>query len=198
MPRVLFWGGLAVALAGLGLAIALAGLDAALYPGLLALFAFVTGWTTASFQLWARSSAIARENADLMSIGSETLAFAGADNTKGVAHLITELLLANPGQLFVAIDDVQHKLKGGEVMSESAYGVCLHPRLSGSMPESNQPKVDLPIPVFPGGLSKLRVTVHVSTDDIKVMQSPQWVEIRYHAAGYPAKTLPIELDLRKP
>ena len=121
----------------------------------------------------------------------------GADNLKKIGHVVSEILLANPRELFVSVDEVNHQVLADGVMSEDAYGVCLQPRLSGSMPESNQPKVKAPIPVFAGGLTKIRLTSQLSTDLIAELEADQGIEVRYHSAGYPAKTLIVPVTFRK-
>lgn len=198
MRRQLFWGVLGLSALGLCVAIWLAGPKGALFPGLLALFAFTTAWTTADFQLWTRRNVVTRENADIQVYGGDKLGFAGADNNQGAAYVVAELLLANPGTLFMSVGKANWTPRGLDAQVRSVEGTCLHPRLSYAMPEQHQPKLSFPVPVFPGGLTKLRIEYSVSLEGLREVPDNQEIVLEYAAGGYPPKQVRIPTKLVLP
>jgi len=152
MHRAVYW--LIVGMAVLAAGIVMCRLDPSkiLFPTLLALFSFLSVWTTLDFQWWTRGVSMKRENPKpLFYLGARGLVSSASANP-----LI--ILVNNPGVLTGSLTAVKI-LRGIESESEVTWNwQFLHP-----IPSSNQQLIGSPpVPLLPGCLVALYTTVSVN------------------------------------
>lgn len=116
-----------------------------------------------SFQIWQRDLVDSRENAELVGHGQVFIRRVPAPDRR--VHI--EFSMSNPGRTLVNIEVIEF---AGEVPEhtpiESVAWRSLFPLLSQSMNVEDHWRAETPIPIFPGGLCRLRSSVVLASEEM--------------------------------